>query len=173
MQSKFCSVDSCKFGNPTDHLHWQNCHTKQEFAPSAFHKGMPTEIGSRFEPLVATEEWAAQLRSWTACAHVPVLLPQILGAFAGLLPWHSWGRLQRCSGPKGRVSYRSYTACLAAHLSVGTRWWRAAQPPPHLAGSSADTPESLHQEHSTKRKHQDLGHWFETEIVIKNCFHFK
>lgn len=102
--STLFGAHSLEFGNPTDHLHWQNCHTKQEFAPSSFHKGMPTEIGSRFEPLAATEEWAARLRSWTACAHVPALPPQILGAFAGLLPWHSWERLKRCPGPKGRVS---------------------------------------------------------------------
>lgn len=51
-----------------------------------------------------------------------------------------------------QVTSVGYTEHLAAHFSVGSCWGSAAQAPRDLAGSSAaDTRESLHQEHSTKR----------------------
>lgn len=56
---------------------------KQELVPSAFYKGMRTEIRSSFNHLVATEEWTAQIRSRAACVYVPLPFPQIPRDFAG------------------------------------------------------------------------------------------
>lgn len=58
---------------------------------------MPIKIRSRFNHLVAAEEWTAQIRSWAASAYVPLLLPQILRDVAGVVPWHRlerWSKLQ-------------------------------------------------------------------------------
>lgn len=171
MQSKFCTVDSCKFGNPTDHLHWQNCHTSKNLHHHLFIKECQQKLDPDLNPWLPLR--SEQLSSG---AGQPVLMCLLCSP-------KSWEPVQGCClGTAGegwrdaqvpREGCVGYTECLAAHSPVGTRWWCAAQPPHRPVGSSAGTPESLHQEHSTKRKHQDLDHWFETEIVIKNCFDFK